>query len=136
MNEYRFDLPVTAEQLQAIGMVAAEWWYLEGVVDAAIWQLAAVGDEETGHAITAHLTLPIRLGILATLSDLAFKKGWDTADRSAALKPIRTVVTESLTRRRAEAVHGRWLPGRVWFANGVHCPGSRCAENIETRDTC
>jgi len=29
VSEYRFNLPVTEEQLAAIGMVAAEWSYLE-----------------------------------------------------------------------------------------------------------
>ena len=37
-----FDLPPSPEQLQAIGMVAVEWSYLESVIAAAIGATALV----------------------------------------------------------------------------------------------
>jgi hypothetical protein len=66
MTAYQFNLPVRGDQLEAIGMVATEWSYLESIVEAAIWNLAYL-DENSGAAITTHLNMPIRLDMLMTL---------------------------------------------------------------------
>jgi hypothetical protein len=53
MSGYKFNLPVKSDQLEAIGMVATEWAYLESIIEAAIWSLAWL-DEDRGEAITTH----------------------------------------------------------------------------------
>jgi hypothetical protein len=48
-------------------LVAAEWSYLESVVEAAIWNLSYTPDEDIGTAITTHLQWRARPDMLATL---------------------------------------------------------------------
>jgi hypothetical protein len=66
MSTYTYDLPATPEQLKAIGMVAAEWSYLESVVETAIWRLLDL-DEDDGRAITTNVRMRDRLDMLRTL---------------------------------------------------------------------
>ncbi len=110
MTNYTFGLPVTSEQLEAIGMVAAEWSYLESVIDAAIWTNADIWNEDVGKAITAHLTLKSRLDILETVLSLAVNQD-EPDNRLVALKAIRRVIEGGLSGRRNEVIHGRWITG-------------------------
>ena len=72
MSAYAYDLPATPAQLQAIGMVASEWSYLESIVETAIWQLAPLA-EDAGRAITTHVGMRARLDMLRTLFRLRFE---------------------------------------------------------------
>jgi len=71
--EYQFDLSPQSDQLEAIGMVAVEWSYLESVIDAAIWNLSNVPSEAFGEAITTHLSGRARLDMLSTLFHLTYR---------------------------------------------------------------
>ena len=70
MSDYTSDLPVQPKQLEAIGLIAAEWSYLESVMEAAIWNLAYLPDEDVAAAVTTHLAWRPRSELLATLFDL------------------------------------------------------------------
>lgn len=68
--DYVSGLPIRRSQLEAIGLVAAEWSYLESVIEAAIWTLAAVPHEDVGAAITTHLSWRARIEMLTTRFNL------------------------------------------------------------------
>jgi len=111
MSDYHFDLPVDTDKLQAIGMVAAEWSYLESVIDAAIWTRSGVPNDEVGEAMTTHLNIRTRVDMLSTLISLA---GYDPEDEAAkadseATKLLRAV--HELASRRNKVVHARWVRG-------------------------
>jgi hypothetical protein len=108
VTDYKFGLPVTKAQLEAIGMVAAEWSYLESVIEAAIWTLADVTSEDVGFAITAHLSLRAKLEMLETLFNLREPQG---SLRLATLPAIRKSILNDLSPRRNRVIHGRWVSG-------------------------
>jgi hypothetical protein len=113
-SSYTFDLPVTRDQLEAIGMVVVEWSYLESMVDAAIWTVAAVFNQDFGEAITAHIPILGRLSILATLYRLDREHSHAPADdRDQQLSEFQTILgrIEPLQRKRNKLVHGRWVRG-------------------------
>jgi hypothetical protein len=66
--DYVSGLPIRRSELEAIGLVAAEWSYLESVIEAAIWN--AVPHEDVGAAITTHLSWRARIEMLTTRSNL------------------------------------------------------------------
>jgi hypothetical protein len=103
---YRYSLPASKAQLEAIGMVASEWQRLEALINAAIWSLAWTG-EEIGNAITAHLNVPNRLHILRTLFHLQYPD----EDANKTLKKLCEGIGEKLSRERAEVVHALWVRG-------------------------
>src|SRR5688572_23937295 len=70
-GEYKFDLPPAAEQLEAIGMVAVEWSYLESIMDAAIGMLAQLPHVDVIDAVTVHLPFSARVNMLSTLFHLS-----------------------------------------------------------------
>jgi hypothetical protein len=104
---YQFNLPVQRDQLEAIGMVAVEWAYLESVIEAAIWNLAGIYSENTGAAITTHLGVPPRLDMLMTLFRLARGDG----DEANQLDKMCKTIRGNLSSQRGEAVHTRWVEG-------------------------
>jgi hypothetical protein len=106
VSAYTYDLPATAQQREAIGMVASEWSYLESIVDTAIWNLAGIPDEETGRAITTHVTLHTRFFMLETLFRL--RHGDTHAD---TLHADIEVIRNSVMPQRNEIVHGLWVAG-------------------------
>jgi hypothetical protein len=105
MSGYTYDLPATAEQREAIGMVASEWSYLESIVDAAIWNLAGI-NEETGRAVTTHVPLPTRFHMLESLFRL--RQGDAAAD---ALRSDIETIRNTIMPQRNEIVHGLWVLG-------------------------
>jgi hypothetical protein len=106
MTGYSYNLPATSEQLQAIGMVATEWQRLESVVDAGIWSLAGVS-EAVGLAITANLSVPLRLDMPRTLFHLQRSDGLANDQLSKMCHTIR----QELSRKRGEIVHSEWVKG-------------------------
>jgi hypothetical protein len=106
MTGYSYNLPATSEQLQAIGMVATEWQRLESVVDAGIWSLAGVS-EAVGLAITANLSVPLRLDMLRTLFHLQRSDGLTNDQLSKMCHTIR----QELSRKRGEIVHSGSVKG-------------------------
>lgn len=106
MSDYTFNLPVRPEQLQAIGMVACEWSYLESIVEAAIWNLAGLHDD-AGASITTHLGMPLRLDILMTLFRLHRDDGGE-ADR---LDKMCEHIRHKLSPKRGAAIHTLWVEG-------------------------
>lgn len=104
---YRYDLPASKAQLEAIGMVASEWQRLEAIINAAIWALLW-RDEDTGNAITAHLNLPNRLAILRTLFHLQHS---DDRGGNTTLKKLCEGIGDKLSKERAEVVHALWVRG-------------------------
>jgi hypothetical protein len=106
-SNYEFMLPVRPDQLQAIGMVACEWSYLESIIEAAIWNLAYMVDEETGMAITTHLGMPQRLDMLLTLFHKRFGEGPDYD----ALRKHCGHIRHQLSAKRGGIIHRRWVEG-------------------------
>jgi hypothetical protein len=104
---YKFELPVRSDQLEAMGMVAAEWSYLESIIEAAIWNLAGLYDEETGMSITTHLGMPARLDMLLTLFHRRFRDGGDYEDLKQQCGHIRG----ELSGKRGGVIHRRWVEG-------------------------
>ena len=105
MSAYTYDLPATAQQREAIGMVASEWSYLESIVNTAIWNLASVG-EDVGMAITTHVPLPTRFHMLEALFRL--RHGDASADTlRTEIEDIRSNVMP----QRNEIVHALWVLG-------------------------
>lgn len=105
MSSYIYDLPATSEQLQAIGMVASEWSYLESIVETAIWELAYLG-EDIGRAITTHVGMRTRLDMLRTLFRLR------SDDERAATKLDKLCdKIDRAARKRNELVHALWVRG-------------------------
>jgi hypothetical protein len=115
MSTYTYDLPATPAQREAIGMVATEWQRLESIIDAAIWSLARVPNENIGRAITTNLNLPTRLDILKTLFDLW--KPDEPAERklheqsAKELSQLCHVVRHCLSGLRGSVVHAEWVRG-------------------------
>lgn len=107
MGDYRFNLPVNSDQLEAIGMVACEWSYLESIIEAAIWNLANLYEEETGMSITTHLGMPQRLDMLLTL----FHQRHGESDDYKALVKHCEAIRHGLSRKRGGVVHRRWVRG-------------------------
>jgi hypothetical protein len=100
-------MSTTQGQLKAIGMVAAEWSYLESIVVSAIWALGYVNeDNAAGRAIIAY-RMPDRLKILRKHFRLRWpddEEGADTLDR----------LCEEIRRaghKRRDMVHGLWVRG-------------------------
>jgi hypothetical protein len=109
-TEYKFDLPPRADQLEAIGMVAVEWSYLESVVDAAIGTLASILEDDAMEVITAHLPFNIRLNMLTTLFHLRCDAQTEIASYADAFGAIRNAI-ERLAGKRNGIVHARWVRG-------------------------
>jgi hypothetical protein len=113
-SDYTFDLPVTPEQVQAIGMIALEWSRLESVIEAAIWQTGHLWDDDHGAAVTTNLQWRARLDILATLYHLHVGEShWSEQERDQRLAEFDTYrkSVEGLARQRAKFVHSRWVRG-------------------------
>jgi hypothetical protein len=106
MTTYTYDLPATPEQLQAIGMVAAEYSYLESIVETAIWQLALI-DEDVGRAITTHARLPMRLHMLRSL----FRLRSDDGDAAKTLDKLCEEINRDVSPGRNKLVHALWVTG-------------------------
>ena len=104
---YKFDLPPSSEQLEAIGMVAVEWSYLESTIDAAIGILAGMTDFDALAAMTTHLHFRQRLDMLAALHSLDASR---SDDNRAELKSVCSVC-DRLSRKRNTIVHSRWIRG-------------------------
>ena len=118
MSDYTSDLPVQPKQLEAIGLVAAEWSYLESVVEAAIWNLSYMQDQDIAAAVTTHLAWRSRCEMLATLFDLDCKRRSQfeelSTDAEKVLRDECKVIRrdlESLAAKRNEVVHSRWVTG-------------------------
>lgn len=62
-------LPLTAEQMQAIGRVAAQWSFAQNVLEHLIWALIPI-DTEAGRGITTHIQDTSRLDIIRALAAL------------------------------------------------------------------
>ena len=115
---YTFDLPPRPDQLQAIGMVAVEWSYLESVMDVAIGNLASIHEQSSMEALTVHLPTKARLDMLATLFHLKcdravdqwFPTEGDLAKKRAEFEQIKRSIN-SLATKRNEVVHSRWVVG-------------------------
>jgi hypothetical protein len=105
LSTYIYDLPATSEQLQAIGMVASEWSYLESIVETAIWELAYVG-EDVGRAITTHVGMRARLDMLRTL----FRLRSDDEEAATKLDKLCERIDRA-ARKRNELVHALWVRG-------------------------
>lgn len=109
MTAYTYDLPATPEQLQAIGMVAAEYSYLESIVETAIWELASL-DEDVGRAITTHVAMRPRLHMLRTLFRLR-----RSADGEGAKKLDKLCGEidgeKGVSPQRNNLVHAMWVTG-------------------------
>ena len=74
MTAYTYDLPASDEQLKAVGMVAAEYSYLESIVETAIWAL----DEDAGREISTD-RMRARLKILRKL----YRQRWPDDEAGA-----------------------------------------------------
>jgi hypothetical protein len=107
MSGYQFTLPVKSNQLEAIGMVAVEWAYLESIVEAAIWNLAYIWDNDTAASVTTHLGMPARLDILMTL----FRLRTNDETQIKNLQKMCGNIRGDLSRQRGEVVHTRWIEG-------------------------
>jgi hypothetical protein len=102
MSTYTYDLPATQGQLKAVGMVAAEWSYLESIVVTAIWALGYVND----NAIIAY-RMPDRLKMLRK----HFRLRWpDDKDGAETLDKLCGKIRLAGNRRR-DVVHGLWVRG-------------------------
>jgi hypothetical protein len=109
-TEYKFDLPPRADQLEAIGMVAVEWSYLESVIDGAIGTLAAIVDDAAMEAITTHIAFNTRLNMLTTLFHLRCDAQPEIAPQAAAFETIRRAIDVFAVKRNG-IVHARWVRG-------------------------
>jgi len=115
MADYTCDLPVSEEQLAAIGMVAVEWSYLESVLDAAIWNTAQFWDRAIGEAITAHLSVRARVDMLATLLNLHVSAyaSYSPDDQENFRRKFAALSKRvfDLNGNRNALVHSRWVRG-------------------------
>ena len=104
MSTYVYDLPATDEQLKAIGMVAAEFSYLESIVETAIWAL----DEDTGRKISTD-RMRARLKILRKL----YRQRWP--DDEAGAKKLDKLCGEirSAGDKRNDLIHALWVRGEL-----------------------
>ena len=104
MSTYTYDLPATPEQLQAIGMVAAEFSYLDSIVETAIWAL----DEEVGREISTNRMLD-RRKILRKL----FRLRWPDDEEGA--KKLHKLCEEiaGAADKRNELIHALWVRGEL-----------------------
>lgn len=107
MTDYTFNLPVKPKQLEAIGMVACEWSYLESIIEAAIWKLSDFYDFDRAAAITAHLGMPTRLHMLETL----FRLQHGDIDATRTLRKKCETIRNELSGQRGAIIHTRWVEG-------------------------
>ena len=95
-------LPTTALHLEAVGMVAMEWAWLEIIVETAIWRLLRVRGR-VGTAVTIHIAPRVRLDILLSLASLKMDEH-DYERLALLVGRIR-----ELTGLRNDLVHAEWL---------------------------
>jgi len=104
---YKFNLPPTPEQLEAIGMVAVECSYLESHMGYAIGFLAGVTDVDVLAAMTTHLTIRQRLEMVSTLFHLSQQY---PPEKVTEFESIRKQIDKAISRRNS-VVHSRWITG-------------------------
>jgi hypothetical protein len=102
MTIYTYDLPATDEQLQAVGMVAAEFSYLDSIVETAIWAL----DEEEGREISTDRVRD-RLKSLRKL----FRQRWPDDEEGAKKLDNLCEQIRRAADKRNELVHALWVRG-------------------------
>jgi hypothetical protein len=125
MSSYTYDLTATDDRLKAIGMVAAEYSYLESIVETAIWALAEIQDDDIGRAITTHVRMGDRLNVLLTLFRLRRPADVNGADDLKKLRN-RIMGDGGVAPQRNDLVHGLW-------GSGEH--GSPQIATVKTRGT-
>ena len=94
---------LSAAHLKGIGTVAAEWTYVEIMLEALIWQVAGI-DNERGYCVTTHITSETRINILESLADKRLVTPGlknELKDRIADLRRLRT--------ERNNIVHSIWM---------------------------
>lgn len=94
-------LTLTVEQRAAIGCVAIEAAYLEQEAALIAWGLLGT-DNESGHQVTAPLSLSARLNLILALAGTRLKDDGFSAFK-AQMKTIQAVVTN-----RNTVIHGNW----------------------------
>jgi hypothetical protein len=103
MAAYTYDLPASDEQLKAVGMVAAEFSYLESIVETAIWAL----DEDTGREISTD-RMRARLKILRKL----YRQRWP--DDEAGAKKLDKLCEEIRSAGdKRNLIHALWVRGEL-----------------------
>jgi len=126
-----YDLVPTPEQLQAIGKVAAEYSYLESIVETAIWRLLEI-DEDDGRAITTNVRMRDRLDILRTLFRL---RRTDAGGAETLDKLYKEICGEGgVASQRAKLVHALWVRGEL--SNDACREGERHFGKDEARHKC
>jgi hypothetical protein len=96
-------LGLSAEHLQAIGLVAVRWAELEWTLSEMIWDLASIG-VSTGYAITAHLNERTRIDMLNSICDTTLGYTQLTHELHAHLKHIR----DHIYPKRNKLLHSSW----------------------------
>lgn len=92
------------EHLQAIGMVAVEWSYLEHIIDDSIWQYAKI-DDDIGRCFTTHMSVPMRIDVLKSL----FFEHFGNSEKYKALSKIAKDIKDTVSPLRNKIVHSPWL---------------------------
>lgn len=96
--------PIPAEYITAIGKVCVRWGALESVVDLVIAKLAAFDLMDLrGAIITAHMTWPLKMDVLASLVD-ALRPDYPHLAIFDVAQPLLKKAQEG----RNKTVHGQW----------------------------
>lgn len=93
--------PTTSLHLEAVGMIAMEWAWLEIIIEMAIWRLLRVRGP-IGTAVTRHIAPRVRLDILLSLADLKMNE----QDREQLARLIDRI--NKLTGPRNDLIHAEW----------------------------
>lgn len=104
---------LTNNHLKAIGLVAAEWAYVELYLEGFIWEIANI-DDRRGHAITTHIPSETRINILETLADTRLINPAHKRELKVIVDRIRKLRTA-----RNNIVHSLWLSTKTTSINQI-----------------
>ena len=103
---------LSQDHILAIGLVAAEWGYVESTIEALIWALAGI-DELKGYSITTHIGNVTRMDIINTLTTETIKDNELKTEITNAMKEY-----EMLREQRNKIIHSIWLIDKPSFRQG------------------
>lgn len=98
---FRLHLPLDDDQLRAIGLVAARWSYLDYELELTVVEIAGVS-RSPGRALTMHMTTPLRLRVLAAMTQEFFN--------DATIEQVDKLIRrfKGVQTKRTAIIHGVW----------------------------
>ncbi|WP_096458168.1 hypothetical protein [Sulfurifustis variabilis] len=106
------ELVLSPEHIMAIGLLAAEWGYVESLVELLIWRLAKM-PESIGYCITTHIGSVMRIDMLKTLAH-------ETLSDQSIQDEIKSISAEfeRLRIMRNDIIHSMWIR-KDFFGSGA-----------------